>query len=364
MRRWHRMAIYSLQFVDWFLRNIRRFMRWLLGKNKNIPLHIDGYWGYAHRDFAFLKGRVLMDKKIQPKDEDSKFRNFVNTFKRFASDEIPHAELRVEIQDNHFQLTASEKGYFTLESELPTPLQLPVSGQVCEARITLEKAKYLQGEAPQTTIPLLFPGPGTPFGVISDVDDTILQSYITSPLKLRAFYATFFHNAATRKEVAGAAAFFQELKERANKAIPFFYVSNSPWNLYDLLLNFLEKNKFPVGPILLREIKSSTRKIANHAKGHKYRAIVKLLTAYPDMPFILIGDSGEKDAEIYRSIDHQFPGRIRAIIIREVARRRTSINKKLYQKLEDDPKVIWLTAFTENHPVWENLNIPDFSKMS
>ena len=361
MRRWHRVAIHSLQFVDWFLRTCRKLFRWIRGKSKQIPLCIHGYYGYARTDFIYLKGRVLMDKQIRAQAGDSKFRNFMNTFKRFASDEIPFAELKIRVQENVFFVTASDKGYFTLSEGLESPISI-VEGQPLTAEITLLKAKYLRDQQTIAKVPIVFPSNDTPFAVISDVDDTILQSHITSPLKLRAFYTTFFHNAATRREVAGAAAFFQQLKIQAKGSIPFFYVSNSPWNLYDLLMNFLINNKFPLGPILLREIKSSTRKIASHSKGHKYRAIVQLLETYPEMSFLLIGDSGEKDAEIYRAIDAQFPGRIIAIIIREVDRRRKKINQKLFKTVEGDPKVIWLSAFTDDHPVWEKISISDYSR--
>jgi len=355
MRLWHRIAIRSLRTVDWLFRQMRRGNRWLRGKSKSQPIAIDGYFGYARPDYIFLKGRILQDKQIRASETDSKWRNFVNTFKRFASDEVPHALVEIEVGANQFLIRASEEGYFTLDEPLEQALSkngVPYT----QAKVSVLEAKRMAPPPPTEQVPILLPDATTPYAVISDIDDTILHSYITSPMKWKAFYATFFHNAATRKQVKGAADYFRQLVERTQKEIPFFYVSNSPWNLYDLLIGFLKNNDFPLGPILLREIKSSTRRLSSETSGHKYRSIVKLMETYPYLPFVLIGDSGEKDALIYREIDERYPGRILAIVIREVPRRRSTKQRAAQVFLENHPATLWLKEFDQNgNHLWEIL---------
>ena len=100
---------------------------------------------------------------------------------------------------------------------------------------------------------------------------------------------------------------------------PLFYVSSSPWNLYDLLTDFFEINEIPEGPVILKDYGFTHKKIFTESHLiHKPKAIRNILNTYPKLPFILIGDSGQHDPEIYAGIAKEFPGRIKAIYIRDV----------------------------------------------
>ena len=96
------------------------------------------------------------------------------------------------------------------------------------------------------------------------------------------------------------------------------YLSNSPWNLYEYLKLFLDHNGFPKGPILLRNFRTPFDRSLKPEKPHKQKEITNILKTYPDMKFILIGDSGEHDASIYTEIAAQFTNRILAIYLRSV----------------------------------------------
>jgi phosphatidate phosphatase APP1 len=95
---------------------------------------------------------------------------------------------------------------------------------------------------------------------------------------------------------------------------PVFYVSKSPWNLYDFLVDFMDYHELPRGPLLLRDI--GLREAP--PLDHKAEAVRQLLKTYRRLPFILIGDSGERDADIYVEAAERFPGRVRAIYIRDL----------------------------------------------
>jgi phosphatidate phosphatase APP1 len=116
-------------------------------------------------------------------------------------------------------------------------------------------------------------------------------------------------NARTRKPFKGVGAFYRALHRGLN---PVFYVSKSPWNLYVPLVEFLEHQGLPLGPLVLRDFGLRMR------KHHKTEAIEAILRTYPRLPFILIGDSGEHDPEIYADIVRRHPTRIRAVYIRSV----------------------------------------------
>ena len=117
-------------------------------------------------------------------------------------------------------------------------------------------------------------------------------------------------NARTRKPFKGVAAFYRALHAGVN---PVFYVSKSPWNLYAPLVEYLEVQGLPLGPLMLRDFGLAS------SRHHKREAIEAILTTYPKLRFVLIGDSGEQDPEIYSAAScGAFPQRIRAIYIRSV----------------------------------------------
>jgi len=191
---------------------------------------------------------------------------------------------------------------------------------------------------------VLIPPPTAQFGVISDIDDTVLQTGATSVRSLAK--QVLFGNAYTRLPFEGVSAFYEALNRGGN---PLFYVSSSPWNLYDVLVEFMELNDIPLGPIMLRDWGVSATELLPTTHGaHKQDAIRQILETYPKLPFILIGDSGQEDPEIYRQVVRDFPGRVLSIYIRDVnddAARRESV-QRLAQELAQDGSTLLLTADT------------------
>jgi phosphatidate phosphatase APP1 len=157
--------------------------------------------------------------------------------------------------------------------------------------------------------------------IVSDIDDTVLISHATQTA--RKLKLMLFKNALTRLPFKGISVFYRALEKGAdnNGKNPFFYVSSSEWNLYDLLENFFDHNNIPKGVFMLRKLEASIYKFWKSGQGnheHKYYNIKFLLEFYPTHKFILIGDSGQKDPDIYNRLAHDFPGRIETIYIRKI----------------------------------------------
>jgi phosphatidate phosphatase APP1 len=169
---------------------------------------------------------------------------------------------------------------------------------------------------------VLVPPDGAQFGVISDIDDTILQSSATDLFRMARL--TFFNNAYTRTPFPKVSAFYRALERGAGGAgpNPIFYVSSSAWNLYDLLDDFLRVHDIPEGPILLRDLGLDSEKLIASGHDHKLEKIDEILSFYPRLAFLLIGDSGQRDPWIYREAVRRHPGRILAVYIRDVSSRR------------------------------------------
>jgi phosphatidate phosphatase APP1 len=176
------------------------------------------------------------------------------------------------------------------------------------------------------------------FMVISDVDDTFLISHSTRILK--KVRLMLFKNAITRLPFPGVVEFYQALQVggREKTFNPIFYVSSSERNLYDLLYAFCEYHEIPKGPLLLRDMQTSLRKLIFAGGGdhlHKLKKIRSLLRVFPDIPVILIGDSGQRDPEIYLNVVKENPGRVKGIYIRNIGRKRKLENvRQIAHELE------------------------------
>ncbi|SAM05086.1 hypothetical protein [Absidia glauca] len=150
--------------------------------------------------------------------------------------------------------------------------------------------------------------------VISDIDDTIKVTDILDGKDV-ILQNTFFRKA---KEIPGMANVYQSW---AAEGVKVHYVSNSPWQVYPALQEFLKDNKFPQGSIHLRLV-SAQSLILGKPGQHKLDTISALLEDFPERKFVLVGDSGEIDPEIFAKIYHRYPGQIVKIFIHDVTSER------------------------------------------
>jgi phosphatidate phosphatase APP1 len=275
------------------------------------PYHIVGYRGYAASGRVLLLGRVLQNEGLlDPDPSHSKVHNLIAMLKRLESDPLPYARVRARLAGVERELVADDEGFLrewiVAESEAE-----PGWGS-----IQLELIDPPDGIARRAESPFLTPPTTAAYGVISDMDDTVLQSHVTD--FIRAARMVLLENARTRLPFPGVAAFYRALQEGSTGGAgnPIFYVSSSPWNLYDVIAEFLEAQQIPTGPLLLRDWDLGPSLLRHSA--YKAGVIREILSTYPALPFILVGDSGQEDPEIYAEIVATHPGRILAVYIRSV----------------------------------------------
>lgn len=299
------------KFDDLFF-NLRRRLK------LNDPLQIVTYRSYGTMNRLYIKGRVLEDKGIESAtDKDTIVNNLVNMYHRFQSDEIPGASLKVCFQNQEHTVVTDEEGYFMLNLAPDTPIEW--TDMWHEIDIELMEAPVPFTHGLKCTSEVLVPPLDAEYGIISDIDDTVVHTSATDVLAMSR--KVFLHNARTRLPFAGVSEFYKALQLGRNgkRNNPFFYVSSSPWNMYDLLKDFLDLNEIPEGPLLLRDFGLQDNKfISSGHMGHKFKEIENILLTYPLLNFVLIGDSGQEDPKIYREVVKKYPGRILAIYIRDV----------------------------------------------
>jgi phosphatidate phosphatase APP1 len=270
--------------------------------------------GYGTAREVFISGLVVAEKgQSKPVEGQTRWENIKAMIRRYMNNEIEFAEVVVTFMDMTRSITTDKHGIFQCHFKIDPPTR--IHGIWHKAYISLAPlSNRIEAE-----IMILDDEPE--FGVISDIDDTILISYATQ--KLQKLMLMMLNNARTRMPFEGVSAFYHALQRgQINRGYnPVFYVSNSEWNLYDLLYEFIEFNRIPKGPLLLRQMALyfwRPWKIREFNKNHKKESIKKLFTVYNQMKFILIGDSGQKDPQVYSEIAKEFPGRVLAIYIRDI----------------------------------------------
>lgn len=280
----------------------------LLGRFEVLP-----YRGHGTAGRIFMRGRVLEEKGITRSMHDDTFwENVRNMVRRFASEEVAGARVRATFDGTAAVAVADEEGFFDVALDLPAPPDPARSWHPVEVELLHPGSP--DGGWVRSTGQVLVPGRAR-FGVISDLDDTVVHSSATNIMKMA--WIVVKNNAHTRLPFPGVAAFYDALRRGSGERVenPIFYVSSSPWNLYDLLEDFLDVHGLPAGPLFLKDWSPTT--LGKH-HDHKLGIIRTLLRTYPDLPFVLIGDSGEKDPEIYRQAVAEHPGRVKAVFIRDV----------------------------------------------
>ena len=155
--------------------------------------------------------------------------------------------------------------------------------------------------------------PPTGISVISDIDDTIKISHVTDHAKLLDY--SFFRDF---EAVPGMAALYEDW---STSGTAVHLVSSSPWQFYSLLSEFTDTAGFPWASLHLKMVRFRDETLINVFKPGtetKPGQINPILARYPGRRFVLVGDSGEQDPEVYAGIFHQHPEQIERIYIRNI----------------------------------------------
>ena len=288
-----------------------------LGTPKILP-----YRGFGDISSIHIRGVVIEDKGLtKPADRHMVWHNILAMIKRFSSDEIPGVRVKADFMGLSLVTETDDYGFFSFHFNIREKSGTisskdwhPVSFHLIDEIVEGQPEVTATGE-------IMIVSPEKKRIIVSDIDDTILISHSTQTLKkLRLM---LFKNALTRTPFEGVTSLYRALEKGRckNEFHPFFYVSSSEWNLYDLLENFFAHNNIPKGVFMLRKMDTSIYKFWKSGQGnheHKYEKIKFLLEFYKEQKFILIGDSGQKDPQIYTRLAKEFPGRIESIYIRKI----------------------------------------------
>ncbi len=261
-----------------------------------------------------LKARVIKpESSSEAQADDSKLTSLIRNIKGFSVSEIADVRVLFELNGKRFYASSNKEGMIDLASTAFAGL----APGIHQLTATVAGGQKYQSQAFQVEL-MIHPQQDQSLGFISDIDDTIKISDISN--KLAAAKKLLTLNPFQAKVMPGTSTLYQLLENRDKQADgDFFYLSGSPLNLSPEIYSFLDFQRFPTGAVELKkwgfEEGDDNPIQQENYKGEKLKAIFE---AYPNKPFVLFGDSSEKDTEIYLAIAAEYPGRVKGIFINNV----------------------------------------------
>lgn len=322
-RRWFLKAVLQVEKAyDAFHRFLARITG-RLGK----PMAAEIYFAIQHQTAVSVKGRVLLARKWRhPHIDDHPLINLFQMLSRWATPERPYSLVRISAGGAAVEKRADREGYFEIDIPLDQIHSDEVLIELPESEVSTPSHWQIQS-----------PGHSARCLIISDIDDTVLVTHAAKILRMLA--TTFFGNALTRQLFPGTPELYKALQhgpeEGVDQCNPLAYVTSSPFNLHGLLYLVFKENDLPTGAFFMTDWGlTEDRWLTRSHRDHKLDAIRTVLSWNPDMPIILIGDSGQYDTAIYIEVALANPGVVTQILIRQVSDdRRIELLKSEVEKL-------------------------------
>jgi len=169
--------------------------------------------------------------------------------------------------------------------------------------------------SPPAVAPLRVVGPDATLGVVCDIDDTVMITALPRPLL--AFWNTFVRHETSRRAVPGMAHFLRTLLATDDDGF-IAYLSTGAWNVAPALEGFLTRHRFPPGPLLLTDWGPTADGWFRSGREHKRAELRRLITGLPQLGWVLVGDDGQHDPEIYDEAAEAAQDKVRVLAIRQL----------------------------------------------
>ena len=305
----------------------------LLLSNLIATDYIDLYSAYTNGKRVIVQGRI-----VDIKDKKNKESKLIDSFFNDEKKEVP---IQLNVNQLHFRDKSDSEGYFTFDIEVAQPLTNPSS-------ISLQT----KDKSSLQTVQLFQPNSQPHIGVISDFDDTIIVSNVTEKSKL--LYNTFMKNYKERELVKEVKENILQLTQQ-QKNTALFFITGSPHQLQNAITTFLDYHHIPKRTLLTKKLHGSNSDDLLASVAYKYNKIVKLIEMYPHIKWVMFGDSGEKDPEIYLKVLKNYPNHVNAIYIRDVKTKKVNqLVKNTLLPFTTDGCSFFPDGTLENNQQWLN----------
>jgi phosphatidate phosphatase APP1 len=255
---------------------------------------IDGAEGWVR-----VFGRAVLSRRAGAEVRPSKRRGW----RQFFTAPLFEGEVVVTVRGIEHRCTADRQGY--LDARLPTDL-----------RPGWHDVAFRVGDGPTTLGKVVMVGGEGGLGIVSDIDDTVLVTSLPRPLI--AAWNTFVRHQRARRAVAGMAQLYRDV-QTAHPDTPVVYLSTGAWNTWVTLADFLVRNGYPAGPLLLTDWGPTQSGWFRSGPEHKARELDRLAVDLPQIRWLLVGDDGQHDPRLYAEFAARSPERVAAIAIRQLS---------------------------------------------
>ncbi|MFT4029754.1 MAG: DUF2183 domain-containing protein [Protaetiibacter sp.] len=255
--------------------------------------------GYGGDGWLRVLGRVVL---VKPgRREPDRYAN-IRGWRSFTSIPVRDAEIRVRAGDAEHAIHADRGGVV----DARVVARLPAGwGTVL---LTL-------GDADAVEAPVFVVDEGARFGLVSDVDDTVMVTALPHPLL--AAWNTFVLGEHARRPVPGMSVLYDRLAA-AHPGSLVVYLSTGAWNIVPALNRFLSRHLYPRGAFLLTDWGPTPERWFRSGQEHKKESLARLAAEFPAVRWLLVGDDGQHDEERYREFVDAHPGNVAAVAIRRL----------------------------------------------
>lgn len=296
-----------------------------------MKMDIKLYRGYVNDQELVVFGHVFNSWAPDKYEIDRRgYRHAKSVYKMFTIDPVKNATVQLRFKDLEVVTKTLDDGYFRFN--------IPYNKFLDSGWHPYSVSCNLNGKGMVERGELLKPFKSK-LGIISDIDDTFLISHTHNFFK--KLYVILTKNIDNREIFDDVVPHYQALSragQEEGQFNSFFYVSSSEWNLYEFILQFARKHELPKAIIKLKDIKTGLGDFLFTGRGghdHKFIKIKDIISFYPQLRYVLMGDDSQHDPFLYERIVKMFPVNIKAVYIRQTSRRQKEKVIEVLENLED-----------------------------
>lgn len=308
---------------DFATLKVVRFLRRRGWKEIIVP-----FTGYGSCDQVRIMGRLVLRPHLSRSYFGMYAQELINRrgWRNFFEVPVPHRPMTITVNDQDLNVTTDQGGY----------IDVRIATSAME--YGWHEATLRTDEAPATIAPIQVFSPTTTFGLVSDIDDTILTTWL--PRVFLAAWNSFVLTEENRQAVPGMARLYQHLLAE-HPGAPIIYISTGTWTTLPFLSRFLQRHGFPEGPMLLTDFGPTQTGWFRSGPEHKRQALAELARDFPHIKWVLLGDDGQHDPALYREFAHLYPDHVRMIAIRRLSSTEQLLAHGTATVLPDSADLIW-----------------------
>jgi phosphatidate phosphatase APP1 len=259
--------------------------------------------GYGGEGWVRVLGRVLLVRPVRTGPAEKPRARSVRGWRSFTSVPAGAVAVIITAAGRDYRVTADRGGVIDTRIDVTLPAGWTTISIRTEDSVT-------------ATAPVFVVDAKARFGIVSDIDDTVMVTALPRPLL--AAWNTFVLDEHARRPVAGMSVLYERLV-RAHPGAPVIYLSTGAWNVAPTLTRFLSRNLYPAGSLLLTDWGPTHDRLFRSGRAHKRENLARLAAEFPKLKWLLIGDDGQHDEEVYGEFAAAHAEQVAAVCIRRLS---------------------------------------------